>query len=278
MADKLTDDEILADVRAVLQAEVADVTASPTLLADVHRAQARRRTVGWLWAVPVAAAVAAVAVVVALLPGGTPTTPVTPPLLPEPANAATVRERTSTALDSVLDSVIYERGTVAEGEKYFPPDKEGLSERWLAADGSSFRYRASVDGTTIVDMSRDRVSDVFVDYRTRTYRAAPGMASPAPEYDDVWTPTEIKDAIDKGRIRVLGPGDLVNGKPTVRLRLAESTASPATDFWVDTVTYLPVRWQWRQSNPTLFDVAWLPPTPENLAQLTTVIPPDFREE
>jgi hypothetical protein len=48
-------------------------------------------------------------------------------------------------------------------------------------------------------------------------------------------------------------------------------------MWVNATTYLPVRWQWLQDGSTAFDVTWLPPTPENLDQLTAPIPPGFAE-
>jgi hypothetical protein len=145
------------------------------------------RTRRWFLAAPLAAAAVVAAVV----------------LVPEPANAAHVRERTSAALDGVLDAVVYASGGAAgTGEKYFQPGDEGLSERWWAADGSSFRYRASVGGKPVVDLSRDSVADVFVDYRTRTYRAFPGTELS----DEVWTPEELKQALAGGRVRVVGPG------------------------------------------------------------------------
>jgi hypothetical protein len=153
-----------------------------------------------------------------------------------------------------------------------------LYERWLAGDGSTFRLRVTIDGRPVVDLSRDHVADVFVQYGDKTYRAFPGSEPSAPEHDDVWTPKEIQDAIAQGRIEVVGPGEPVNGKETVQLRTVPGKADVPMDLWVDTTSYLPVRWQFRQGGSTLFDVSWLPPTPENLAQLKTVVPPGFTEQ
>ncbi|MET8764238.1 hypothetical protein [Lentzea sp. NPDC004782] len=258
-----TDNELLDDVRTVLRAEVIGVTAdSPALLAAVRRKQSRRRR-AWL-AVPLVAAAAAAAVVLA------PATPRTT----APIEVAQVLQQTKSALDGVRGMVIHEQAPAVQGEKYFKPGEKGLSERWHAADGSAFRYRASVDGRTIVDLSRSAAGDIFVDHRARTYRSQPGET---PSDDDVWTPEKIQKAIKDGRITAAGPGDPINGTQTVRLSIAADKAGTATEMWVDATTYLPMRWRWLQDGASTFDVTWLPPTPENLAQLKTQIPDGFTE-
>lgn len=271
-----TDNELLDEVRALLREEVADVTAGPELLAAVRRARARRSVRRrLLLAVPVAAAVAVVAT--SVLTTTPPPARESPPQA-DPVNAAYVKEKTSAALDGVLDNVIYEHAIVTEGDKYSKPGEAALYERWLAADGSTFRLRVTIDGRPVVDLSRDHVADVLVQYGDRTYRAFPGTEPSAPEHDDVWTPKEIQDAITNGRIEVVGPGEPVNGKETVRLRTVAGKAEVPIDLWVDATSYLPVRWQFRQDGATLFDVSWLPPTPENLNQLKTTVPPGFTEQ
>lgn len=277
----VTDNELLDEVRAVLHAEVAGVTASPAVLAAVRRKRRHRRA-RWLVALPVAAAVVAV-VVMPRQPAAPPQPQAQPPAPtstqpPEPVNAAYVSERAEEALDGVIDNVIHESSIVTEGEKYSEPGEEALNERWLAADGSAFRFRVTIDGAPVVDLSRDRVSDIFVDYRTSTFRVFPGVEPSAPQYDDAWTPKEIRDALKEGTLTVAGPGEPINGKPTILLHRDEGKAMPPMDLWIDAKTYLPVRWQWEQANSTPFDVTYLPPTPENRAQLTTVIPEGFTEE
>lgn len=263
----VSDNELLDEVRAVMHAEVADVTASPAVLAAVHRKRRRRTTFRWLVPIPVVAA--AVAVVVALQPVSVPE---------EPANAAHIRNRATNALSGVTEAVIYERATVTEGDKYGRPGEPALYERWLAADGSTFRLKVTIDDAPVVDLSRDKVSDVFVDYRTRTFRVFPGTEPSAPQYDDVWTPEEIQQALKNGDLQVRGPSDPINNRPTILLHRDQKTAEVPLELWIDAVTYLPVRWQWQQPHSTPFDVTYLPPTPENQAQLTTVIPPGFTEE
>jgi hypothetical protein len=271
-----TDQELLAEVRAVLGAEVADVTAGPALLAAVRRAHARRVTrLRVVFAT--AAAVVLVLAGTALWPDARPAPRHEPRSLPEPANAAYVRERTSDALNGLGDNVIYERAVVTKGDKYSEPGQAALYERWLAADGSSFRLLVTIDGRPVVDLSRDRVADVFVDYRTHTYHAFPGVEPSDPKYDDVLTPDEIRQGLADGRITVAGPAT-VNGKAAVKLHYEGSKVSPSMDLWVDATTYLPVRWQWLQESSTPFDVTWLPPTPANIEELTTEIPDGFAKE
>ena len=278
----VTDNELLDDVRAVLHAEVAGVVASPAVLATVRRKRRGRRA-RWLITIPVTAAVAATVVVATQQPATPPQQQAQPPspTSTQPAelvNAAYVSDRAEKALDDVIDSVVHESAIVTEGEKYSLPGEEALNERWLAADGSAFRYRVTIDGAPVVDLSRDRVSDIFVDYRTSTYRVFPGTEPSDPQYDDVWTPKEIRDALKKGRLTVTGPGEPINGKPTILLHQNADKGGAPMDLWIDAKTFLPVRWQWEQANSTPFDVEYLPPTPENRAQLTTVIPEGFTEE
>ena len=125
----VSDNELLDDVRTVLRAEVAGVTANPAaLLASVRRGRSRRR---WTWlAVPLIAVAAAAAVV--LVPAPRPTVP-----------AEVALQRTSSALEGVRGMVIHEQAPADDREKYFAPGEKGLVERWHAADGSAFRYRAS---------------------------------------------------------------------------------------------------------------------------------------
>jgi hypothetical protein len=275
----VTDKQLLDEVRAVLHEEVADVTAPAAVLAAVHGRLRTRRTPRWLVAIPVAAA-AVVAVVTLPRAADTPPAAEHPPTTTHrPAvNVAHATERTMSALDAVLDNVIYERATVTKGDKYSRPGEAALYERWLASDGTTFRLRVTIDGEPVVDLSRDTVSDVFVDYRTRTYRSFPGGEPSAPEYDDVWTPAEIQQSLKDGTLKVTGVGDPVNNRPTILLHRDTRKAEVPLNLWVDAETYLPVRWQWEQENSTAFDVTYLPPTPENLASLTTVIPPGFTEE
>ncbi|KJK51031.1 hypothetical protein UK23_08620 [Lentzea aerocolonigenes] len=255
----VSENELLDDVRAVLHAEVEGVTAnSAALLASVKR----KKTVRWPWLVlPVVAAAAAAAVLV----------PQQQQPEAAPVEVAYQLERTNAALEGVRGMVIHEQAPSDEKEKYFRPGEKGLSERWHAADGSAFRYQASVDGRPIVDLSRSAAGDIFVDHRARTYRSTPGET---PD-DQVWTPEEIQKAIRDGRITVAGPSEPINGTPAVRLDISADKAGVATEMWVDAATYLPMRWRWVQDGGTPFDVTWLPPTPENLAALKTQIPDGF---
>jgi hypothetical protein len=268
-----TEQELFAEVRAVLHEDVADVTAGPDLLAVLRRGYARRKLTRRLaLAVPVVAIAAAAVVAVNVRPDPTPPGPARL----APVNVAYVKQRTTEALDGLLGQVIHEQAFVTKGEKYSRRGEKALYERWLSADGTRFRFRVTIAGKPVVDLSRDTTADVFVDYRTQTYRASPGVEPSPPQYDDVLTPEEIKQGLTDGDITVLGQEQL-DGKPVVKMHRDARKADVPMDLWVDATTYLPVRWLWRQENSTPFDVTWLPPTPENLAQLTTVVPPGFTE-
>lgn len=252
----VSDNELLDDVRTVLRAEVAQVTAPASLLATVRRRQARRR---WTWlALPLAAAAAAAFVLVP------------PAEQPAPVPVAQVLERTNAALEGIRGNIVHETAPAQEGDKYFQAGERGLNERWWAADGSSFRFLATVDGRPVVDLSRSAAGDVFVDHRARTYRVRPGETP----QDDVWTPEEIQKAISEGRITVRGPGEPVGGRPAVLLTIGGLVD---TEMWVDAETYLPLRWRWMQERSSVFDVTWLPPTAENLALLKTPVPDGYQE-
>ena len=280
----VTDNELLDEVRAVLHNEVADVTASPTLLSSVRRVHARRgvtRRRVWITAPVIAtAAVAAVVLVPAVHESPPSAQPVTssPSRGTQPVDVAYVLAQTDSALDSVRGDVVYEQSPSSPGDKYFKPGEHGLNERWHSADNNVFRFRATVNGVPVVDLSNDTAADIFVDYRAHTYFKRSGMPpGHADGSDDVWTPDKIQAAIKSGRIKVDGPGEPINGAATIRLTAAASGTDVASDIWVDAKTYLPVRIQWLQDGTAPFDVSWLPPTPENLRLLTVPIPPGFRQ-
>ncbi|WP_439663793.1 hypothetical protein ACSHWB_21530 [Lentzea sp. HUAS TT2] len=101
-----------------------------------------------------------------------------------------------------------------------------------------------------MDLSRSAAGNVFTDHRNRTFRSLPGES---PD-EEVWTPEKIQKAIVGGRIVVAGPGEVINGKETVRLTVAGRKPDPATQMWVDASTHLPMRWRWEQDGATAFDV------------------------
>lgn len=267
-----TDHELLTEVRAVLREEVAEVTAGPSLVAAVRQKRARRRRTRRLGIAVTAVAAAVVVTAVVSMPEGT------EPPDQAPVNAAYVMKKTSAALDGVVESILYERSIVTEGEKYSRPGEKALYERWNAADGSTFRLRVTIADKPVVDLSRDREDDIFVDYRNGTYTRFPGTEPSAAPDDDVWTPKEIQQAIADGEITVVGPGEPIAGRATVKLHREPRKADVPMDLWVDAKTYLPIRSQLLQEDTSPFDLAWLRPTKENLAQLKTEIPSGFTEQ
>ena len=281
----VTDNELLDEVRVVLRSEVADVTAPPALLSAIRRRHARQRvTRRWVWIATPVVATAAVASIVLVpatheLPQGAPPATSTPAHGTQPVDVAYVLQHTNSALDGVRGDVIYERAPSAPGDKYFNPGERGLNERWHSADNNRFRFRATVNGSPVADLSNDTTTMVFVDYRNHTYSKRDGgmPAGYADGADDVWTPEKIQAAIRSGRIKVDGAGEPINGVATIRMTVAPIKTEVASDIWVDATTYLPVRVLWHQDGAVPFDVSWLRPTPDNLRLLTVPIPPGFKQ-
>jgi hypothetical protein len=268
-------DELIAEVRAALHDEVADVTASPSLLATVRRRH-RRRVLARRFGLTVPVLAAAVAAAVVLAPGAVPPQKEKAP--PVPANAAYVVRHVTEALDEVADAIAYERAIVTEGDKYSPPGRPTLYERWIPADGSSFRLFVSLRGVPQHDLSYDSDSYLDVDYRTRTYLVRAGIEMNSGTLNDVWTPKEIQQGLASGLITVIGPAEKINGKATVKLRRSEQKADVPMILWVDATTYLPVRWQYEGDHTVPFDISWVPRTPANVANLTARIPPGFTKK
>jgi hypothetical protein len=264
-------------VRAALRAEVAEVRAPAALLAGVRRRYARRvavRRVGFgAAAVGLAAAAFPLAVPVGTtLPPAPSALPSAGPV-PQPLNAAYVREQVTKAVHAVAGSVVYERAVVTKGDKFSEPGQEALYERWLAADTSQFRLRVTIGGAPVADLSRGLAGDVLVDYRQRTYWSRPGV-SDVSGFEEVKAPQQIAQDVAAGVMTVTGPGEPINGQATIKLRSDPAKAEIPLDLWVDAKTYVPVRFQFQQPDSAPFDLTWLPPTAENLAQLTTTVIPD----
>lgn len=275
MADKLE-----TEVRAVLADEVADVTASPALLAAVRRRYRRRVLVRRLGlAAPVLAAAVVATLVVTQTAQPVVQAGPTATAVPEPANAAYVRQHVTEALDDVAEDISYERAVITGAEKYGDPGLPALYERWRPGDGSCFRLLVSRDGVPLSDLSYDRVAYVDVNYRTRTYVAREGMDMNSGVHNDVWTPREIQQELARdGAVSVIGPGEQLGGRATVKLHVSELKADTTMTLWVDATTYLPVRWQYDQDASTPYDITWLPPTAENQAKLTAPVPAGFERK
>ncbi|WAL63835.1 hypothetical protein ORV05_22930 [Amycolatopsis cynarae] len=277
-------DHALGDrVRTALRAEVGDVTAPPTLLADLRRQHTRRRVARRItfFATPVVAAAIAVAGVLTVSDLGTSpsTSPGTSPMAAAPVNAAYVKEQTTKALDKEAHDVLYERGTDTSGGKYGKPGQRTVYERWYSADRSAFRVRVTVDGTVVEDESHGPDGGVYVDFRNRTWRAtSPSLQGGQILAEEVMTPGEIQQHLADGSLKVVGPGGTVNGRPTILLHRDPGKAEVPVDLWVDETSYLPVQFRYQQDDSFPFAMTLLPPTNDNLALLRTVAPQGFHQQ
>ncbi|TVT26840.1 hypothetical protein FNH05_31110 [Amycolatopsis rhizosphaerae] len=263
-------------VRTALRTEVADVTAPPTLLADVRRQHTRRRAARRItfFATPVVAAAIAVAGVLTVSDLGS------APTAAEPVNAAYVKEQTAKALDNEAHDVLYERGTDTSGGKYGKPGQNTVYERWYSADRSAFRVRVTVDGTVVEDESKGPDGGVSVDFRNRTWRAtSPSLRGAQILAEEVMTPGQIQQHLADDSLKVVGPGGTVGGRPTILLhRDPAGKAEVPVDLWVDDASYLPVQFRYQQDDSVPFAMTLLTPTNDNLALLRAVVPQGFHQQ
>lgn len=257
-------------LRAELRADVADVTAPPTLLAGVRRGYARRRAVHRLAmvATPVAVVAAVGAGVLASAPPTTTQRPVAT------VDAAYVTARTDQALLGVADDVLYEHATAPGGDQWSKPGQTEVLDHWVTADRSALRARITVNGAVVTDASFGPNGGADVNYGSRTWLPTSRQSRPL-DAPAALTPEEIRQGLAAGGIRVVGPGESINGHATVLLHRDQVPGSEPVDLWVDRSTYLPVRYRIDDVQATVYSMTWLPPTQQNLALLNAPVPNGF---
>lgn len=297
-----------------LREEVADIHADRDLVGALRRRQTRR-----IWTIrasigaPLAAAAAAVAVL------AVPATTTEPPpagdaqagapvstTQQQVRNLAQVQSSTIKALRSAEEYVIYEKNTM----------DTGYDEYWT--DRSTDRYRMDAY-STIVQTDQEAIPDgqatvtvpahpdevptgpmhlthsiagdgplgdrhyVYVDYERETWHAHHETeAPPATEVPDILDADALKQAIDEGRMELIG-SERVGDRDTHHLRLFATHRGYQIDLWVDSTSYLPVRETSTvidgPAEPVMTsDYDWLPRTEENLAKLELTPPPGFVEQ
>lgn len=266
-------------LRSALRESVTDVAATPeTLLPALRKRYARRVTArrAGLAATPLVVA-AAVAGSFALLPGSGHSVPAAAPPAAKPVlDVAYVTANVTSALDNAGRDVLYLKAD---------PRKVGkltVDETWAAADGSAVHSRLTRGGEVITDEQVTPAGILVVQHTLKRYYRIPGSGSAATLPNGYSTtgvplPDEIKKAVGSGSLTLVGK-EVVDGKPTIHLRLNGSGAVPGfvkdafSDLWVSESSYLPVRIGSGESHQ---DYSWLPPTPENLALLTVSVPAGY---
>ena len=200
-----------------------------------------------------------------LIPHGTEATPVL-------HDAAYVTAQVNAALGNASEDILGEshaQNTSPEGVMV-PAGQVGMYKAFVSMKTGDRHYTFSIGSQVIFESGESTPGQfVAIDYRSRTY-----------------TPDQIKAAMSSGRLAITARNQQIDGQDTIKLtgRLAPSMDQsahpyPITQrFWVNSTTYLPVRWEIRDDNGTWAkptDYTWQAPTPENDALLTVKIPAGF---
>lgn len=297
-----------------LRDEVADIHAAPDLAGALRKRQSRRTwTIRASLGAPLVAAAAAVAVLVATAGPGTTnprpagTAHAAPPVTTQPRveNLAHVQDMTIQALRSAEEYVIHEKEMLDTGyleywtdratERYRVDAYSTLIQPDQEATGSdnviTLPARPDEVPTGPLHRTQSTAGDgplgdryyTTVDYERETWSTYHDTSEPPTlEVPDVLDADALKQAIDEGRIELIGP-EPIGDKNTHHLRLFATFRGYQIDLWVDSTSYLPVRQTSTviggSAKPVLTsDYDWLPRTEENLAKLELTPPPGFDKE
>jgi hypothetical protein len=274
-----TDEQFAQQLLLRMREETREIRASPGLAGTVHARYRRRRfamrgalAAGLVVAVSVSAAVALDR------PAATSGNVAAPPVV----DAAFVAAHLA-ALGPATDYVVKTRLVRANQVSVQWVDRATGDMRGdvFAADGSP---QTSVSQTGDF---RKGATVVYVDFTTRTWRTYTrdpipnAVVPPAPAPDSVSLgayadPQNLRSAIDKGWLTVVGP-EQVNGVATTHVRLSlPSPKSVTIDAWLDDATFLPIRMDnGLPGDRDTMELSWLPRTPANLAEVTVTVPAGF---
>lgn len=158
---------------------------------------------------------------------------------------------------------------------------------WALADGTAERTQTSRDDRVVQDHStRSDSSAVDVDHETRTFLTLPptDCADPAkcggPPVPSPYSAAAVAEAMKDGHLTAVDEGEVLAGRPVLHLRgdYPDLSLAGTVDLWVDATTHRPIRYVVSGAS-TLREgaISYLPGTPENLAQLTTPIPPGYTQ-
>jgi hypothetical protein len=227
-------------------------------------------------------------------------------------DAASVVKRVDSALSAAGPGQIAQMTVTTTGSAAIPGGTTSAEEWSYGGQWRSVTY--SPAGHPVYDESFS-TSSVYtlVNYQTRTWARQPGLGRPAAPVPPVPGPrgcapvvaalpslfqpalpgpnlpasslpstvaSALRAAVSCGTLATAGQ-QRVNGIEAIKL--TSRPGSPiAETIWVSPDTYLPVRVVLRLGPGTpvfqrTADITWLPPTTQNLAQLTVPIPAGFRQ-
>lgn len=269
-----TDDDLVREIQSAMRRDVADLAAPANLLPELRKRYSRRmvaRRVAVISVPLMVAAAVGVGVMVELGPSGSTV-----------QNAAYVTNQVSKAMDNAGQSIIFITTTETGVGKLSTPGKPATWNSWYRADNTASRTQALVDGRPVWEESNDlnRHTTTTVDHRNRTWTSGPLLVMDGDRTGDLLTPTQIEQAMASGRLSIVDQGEPVDGRPTIHLRGDDlAVGGHPMGFWVDQSTYLPVRAEYQRGGAwdPPFDLTWLPPTPDNLANLTVPIPTGYTQ-
>jgi len=240
-------------------------------------------------AVTVTAGVACAAAVIAVSAAGA-----SAPARPATPATAFLASHVVQALDAISpDTVVFVYITNKPANSNLPPQ-----EMWAGKDTSRTvgltpaGHITTDDSTTFTPRSTTALQ---VDYQKRTWwrSVGPGVVKPAPAASISYScstvsPTtmvlsapdmaaSIRTEVACGELKAAGASS-VDGVRAVKL--TGKVGSILETYWINAVTYLPVRinTEWLGTDSLMReDIQWLPPTAANLAKLTVPIPSNFTQ-
>jgi hypothetical protein len=289
----MNDDDLITAVRDSFT-DVHSDTPVERIVTRGRAVRARRRHVLRAGlALGAAGAVAAAAVIAAVAHGpATKATPIAAPAL---------RARLLVAIDTASGDILYTHGGPAPGggtwqsPAYPQPGQEvHFHVLGLGSDGTVFKdleYSFTMPSETALhDYINNYTADldqgglqlsgtvIWVDRRSHVWGQDHSKFILGFTLDAAGTRAEIAN----GQFTVIGQTEL-HGQQAIELKInvpPKNEAPPHTTaerLWVNATTYLPMREYTRMSNgqQSVTDYAFLPPTPENLAKLSPVIPAGY---
>lgn len=283
-------------LQAAMSACVSDIRMPTSLLDNVvSRDRTRKTRIRLASAAGVIVAVAAMATVIAAVPGR-PSGHVASP----PPTAGRRVQSAAYVLDQAATAQVnsYRMISVEHGDGLIYTDVATQQQRIVSALRASgqpyFQITTAIDGGVYTETDIEYQHHVWSTFTTSSLDAGTQvtLSSFLPLQGNSDPHVAFQQALKAGTITVVGHRSL-NGRDTILIRVNAANKPgarlqwPPSWIWIDASTYLVV--QTKHSTPDfpsasgskiswraiVNQVTWLPPTPQNLAQLTVTPPAGF---